>query len=130
MSIKNEEKSLLTMEAVISYILIVGVILSLVLEVTGLIFFYRTYHNFNFSESGLFKIQGHDFFGYIAGLLRGGFTGGTTVQFMTAGIIVLLLTPFLRVVFSAGYFARERNYKFVVITVFVLVVLTISLTLH
>lgn len=130
MSIKNKDTGLLMMESVISYILIVGVIISVVLEITGLVFFYRTYHNFDFSESGLFKIQGHDFFGYILGLLRGGFTGGTAVQFMTAGIVVLLLTPFLRVVFSVGFFARERDYKFVFITLFVLVVLTISLTLH
>jgi uncharacterized membrane protein len=118
------------LEAVISYILIVGVIVSVALEITGLVIFYRTFHNFAFSESGVFKIQGHDFFGYILGLLRGGFTGGAAVQFMTAGIVVLLLTPFLRVVFSMGFFARERDYKFVIITLFVLVVLTVSLTLH
>jgi len=65
MSIKNKDTGLLMMESVISYILIVGVIISVVLEITGLVFFYRTYNNFDFSESGLFKIQGHDFFGYI-----------------------------------------------------------------
>ena len=130
MSIKTKETALLMMEAVISYILIVGVVLCLILEITGLIFFYRAYHNFDFSESEVFKIQGHDFFGYILGLLRGGFTGGSAVQFMTAGIVVLLLTPLLRVVFSVGFFTRERDYKFVIITLFVLVVLTVSLTLH
>ena len=130
MSDKKQNAGLLAMEAVISYILIVGVTVSLVLEVTGLTIFYRTYHNFAFSESAAFRIQGHDFFGYVVQLLRWGFTGGAAVQFMTAGIVVLLLTPFLRVVFSVGFFARERDLKFVVITLFVLIVLTLSLTLH
>ncbi len=49
---------------------------------------------------------------------------------MTAGVIVLMLTPYLRVVLSAAYFAWEKDAKYVLITLFVLIVLTLSLVLH
>jgi hypothetical protein len=48
----------------------------------------------------------------------------------TPGIVILLLTPYLRVVFSVLYFSFEKDYKYALITLFVLIVLTLSLTLH
>ena len=130
MNDKDSNRGITGLETVISRILLVGVILSLLLEITGLVLYYGTYHNLAISDSGAFNIKGHDFFSFIYGLMGGGFTGGAAIQLMTAGIVVLLLTPFLRVVFSVWFFVWERNYKFVVITIFVLVVLTISLILH
>ena len=49
---------------------------------------------------------------------------------MTLGILVLILTPYIRVVVSIVYFARERDYRYVLLTLFVLVVLSLSLALH
>ena len=43
------------------------------------------------------------------------------------GLFLLVLTPIARVVFSAVGFALERDYVYVVITVFVLAVLLVSL---
>ncbi len=118
-----------SLERFISYLLIVGVIVSVLLEIAGVALYYTTYHTLAISSDPAFKIQGHDFFSYLAGLL-GGSAGGPPVQLMTWGIMVLLLTPYLRVVLSVLFFGWEKNWKFVVITLFVLVVLTISLTLH
>jgi uncharacterized membrane protein len=118
------------LETVISYLLIVGVLVSLLLEITGAALYYGTYHNLAISSSDAFKLQGRDFFSFIYKLVSGGVSGGVSIQLITAGIVVLLLTPFLRVVFSMLFFAWEKNYKFTLITLFVLVVLTISLTLH
>lgn len=117
------------LEAVISYILITGVVLSLLLEVTGIALYFQTYHATVISYANTFKIQGHDFFSFLY-TLPGGSFDSTSIRFMVAGIAVLLLTPYLRVLLSVLFFGRERNYKFVLITLFVLVVLTISLTLH
>jgi len=49
---------------------------------------------------------------------------------MTAGLVILILTPFLRVILSVFYFALKKDFKYVIITVFVLLALTISLLLH
>ena len=130
MSARGTERAEVGLETVISYVLIAGVLLSLLLEVAGVLLYYLTAHSLAISESPALRVQGHDFFSYLWGLLRGGLGGSAAVQLMTAGIVVLLLTPFLRVVFSVLFFAWERNYKFVLITLFVLVVLTVSLTLH
>lgn len=46
------------------------------------------------------------------------------------GILVLLLTPVLRVLFSVVGFALEGDRRYVGITLIVLVVLTISICLH
>ena len=43
------------------------------------------------------------------------------------GLFLLVLTPIARVIFSAVGFALERDYVYVVITVFVLAVLLVSL---
>lgn len=118
------------LELIISRLLIAGVITSLVLEATGMALFYRSYGNLNISQAAKMFIQGHDFFSFIGALLSGGPRGETPLFLMTLGIIVLILTPFVRVISAVVYFATERNLKYVVITVVVLVALTISLTLH
>ena len=52
------------------------------------------------------------------------------ILLMIAGIVVLILTPFIRIIVSVVYFGREKNWKYVFITLFVLLVITLSLTLH
>jgi uncharacterized membrane protein len=49
---------------------------------------------------------------------------------MALGLVLLMLTPYLRVVASAVYFAFSRNYKYVAITLIVLAMLTASLIAH
>ena len=92
--------------------------------------FYRSYGNLAISQDKAFFIQGHDFFSFVFELLRGAHQGSVAVAVMTAGIVVLILTPFVRVAFSVVYFGWEKNFKYVVITIFVLVVLVLSLALH
>ena len=119
------------LETVISYLLIVGVIISLCLEVTGIIFFYRQYHNFNVMlENKAMFIQGQNFFVFLFNVARDEGMANSAVLFMTLGMATLILTPYIRVIASFIYFAWEQNYKYVLITAFVLVILTVSLTLH
>lgn len=49
--------------------------------------------------------------------------------FLAAGLLVLIATPILRVVGSIGAFVYERDWRFVGVTLLVLVVLMISLLL-
>ncbi len=95
-----------------------------------MVLFYRAYGNLAISQDKAFFIQGHDFFSFVMELLRGAHQGSVAVAVMTAGLVVLILTPFVRVAFSVVYFGWEKNFKYVVITVFVLMVLVLSLALH
>ena len=119
------------LETIISYLLIVGVVLSLMLETAGIVIFYRSRGHLDIllADKALF-LQGQNFFIFLGGLFKGAHTSNNGILFMTLGIVTLVLTPFARVIASALYFAWRKDVKYVLITAFVLVVLTISLALH
>ena len=129
MSDDRSERNLLKLEKAISYLLISGVVASLILEVLGIALFYHTYGRLAFSESKTVLIQGTNYFTFFLNLFHTGSTGGKGIYLMTLGIAILILTPYLRVVLSVVYFARDRNIKYVLITLFVLILLTLSLTI-
>ena len=118
------------LETVTGYILISGVMASLILEIIGIVLLYRAYGHLGISQDVSFFIQGHDFFSFIYQQLTQKHTGGMPILLLAAGIIVLVLTPYVRVIASVIYFGWERNFKYLLITLFVLVVVTLSLTLH
>lgn len=117
-------------ERAISYLLIIGVMLSLILEVIGIIVFYHVYGNLDVSESGRMFIHAKDFFNFIYRLFEGEYAQDKAILIMVLGISILILTPYLRVIMSVFYFAWERNIKYMGITLFVLIILTISLIIH
>jgi len=75
-------------------------------------------------------IRGGDFFTFVLEQFQGKQVQGNAIQFMTAGIIVLILTPYIRVIASVLYFGWEKNTKYVLIALFVFAVVTLSLALH
>jgi uncharacterized membrane protein len=118
------------LETGISYLLIIGVIISLILEIAGMVLFYLSNHSLTILQDGSVFIRGRDFFTFIVDQFGGNHPQGIGLQLMTIGIIVLILTPFIRLVASVIYFGWEKNLKYVIITLFVLVVITLSLILH
>ena len=118
------------LETGISYLLIAGVIISLLLEIIGVIFLFHSQGHLDISRDTSVFIQGHDFFTFIYKEVQEKHTEGSAILFMTAGVIVLVLTPYIRVIASVLYFIWEKNMKYVLITLFVLVVVTLSLGLH
>jgi len=118
------------LETAISYLLIIGVATSLFLEVVGLTLFYGQYADFSIMQDNIAFIYGENFFSFVATLLQGEHTQNTAFLFMTLGLVVLILTPYIRVITSVSYFAWKKNRKYVLVTLFVLIVLTISLALH
>ena len=118
------------LETGISYLLMVGVIVSLVLEILGVALLYYSNHSLAVSQGESVFFRGNDFFTFIFQQFQGGHSQGIGLQLMTIGIIVLILTPFIRLVTSVVYFGWEKNLKYVLITLFVLVVITLSLILH
>ncbi len=125
---KPEDKSKL--ENSISYLLISGVLLSLTLLIAGMVLLWHKQGGVAVSHDSSVYVHGHDFFSFIYQEVTGGGLKGLPLQLITLGVIVLLLTPYVRVILSVVYFARERNLKYVFITIIVLIILTISLTLH
>ena len=124
--INSEQK----FERIISYLLTGGVITCILLEITGMGLYYRYYSNLSISSDPAVFIKGHDFFSFIYQQVTDAKTATPALLFMVLGIIVLILTPYFRVIASFIYYLWQRNYKYVLITLFVLVVVTISLALH
>jgi uncharacterized membrane protein len=118
------------LEAIISVLLIVGVILSVLFEVIGIILYFGAYGNVAVSESSNVMVVGENFFAFTYRTLQNLFVSENSLLFLTLGIIILILTPYIRAITSFVYFAWEKNRPYVIITLFVIVVLTLSLALH
>jgi uncharacterized membrane protein len=100
------------------------------LEIVGISLFYHMYGNVQISQSKTFFISGQNFFAFILSQFQHLFGSQSAVMFMTLGLIILILTPYIRAISSVIYFAWEKNRNYVLITLFVLIVLTLSLALH
>ena len=118
------------LETGISYILIVGVVISLVLEGLGLILYFQATHSIAIDRGSAMFIRGNDFFAFLFNLLFETSRRINALRLMILGIAILILTPYVRAVASVAYFVTTRNIKYVVITLFVLVILTVSLMAH
>jgi uncharacterized membrane protein len=114
----------------IGYVLIAGVVISLVLEGIGILLFYFSYGHFNILEEKSFFIHGRNFFNFMIELFQGGTMGKKAFLLMSLGVVILILTPYVRVLMSVLYFTWEKNTKYILITLFVLVLLTMSLALR
>ncbi len=117
------------LETIISYLLIIGVVVSLMLTVVGLIFFHSHGLSISLNDPAMF-IQGQNFFSFIGGLASSWESQSRAIYFITLGIVILILTPYIRVIASFAYFGARKDIKYILITLYVLIVLTVSLTLH
>jgi uncharacterized membrane protein len=116
------------MDEVVGYVLLTGVLLSLVLVAAGLAWKW-------FATGSLaldYQISGMNLFEFVVDEIRTALHGPVRPRLLVNfGIVVLMLTPFLRVLASVVYFAAFlKNWKYTIFTTFVLVVLTYSLFLR
>ncbi|MEM0348696.1 MAG: DUF1634 domain-containing protein [Candidatus Caldarchaeum sp.] len=109
------------LEYIISAILITGVAASLVTTTWGLTLYCLTGCN-DVDFSDRYRVSSESFFFYVLHLPTSGAAG-----LMAAGLVILMLTPYIRVVASLVYFLAKRDFKYTFITAFVLIILTISL---
>jgi uncharacterized membrane protein len=117
-------------ERAISHLLLIGVIASLFLIVFGITVFYGSYGNLNILETKAAFIRGENFFSFLYKLFQGESEQEKAFFLMTLGIMILILTPYARVVLSVLYFLWMKDFKYIWITSFVLIILTISLVMH
>jgi uncharacterized membrane protein len=62
----------------------------------------------------------------VAGLLMQVFAAAIGSKITSAGVVVLLATPALRVIVAAAQFLRERDYKFVLVSLGVLTIVLLA----
>jgi len=112
------------MQAIIGWILRIGVILSMgIVFIGGVLFVYR--HGHSIPDYRTFK--GVPFFihnteGIFDGILN--FKGQAIIQ---GGIILLIATPVIRVAFSAIGFILEKDHLYTFITLLVLLIILVSM---
>ncbi len=123
----NSESSF---EKTIGYLLIAGVAISTLLEIIGISAYYGSYGHLDISEERAVFLHGQNFFNFMIELFEGGYAQEKAFLFMTLGIAILILTPYVRVILSIVYFVGKRDVKYSLITLFVFVILTISLAVH
>lgn len=133
----REKEGIDKLEAVISYILIGGVILSMVLIGIGLMTYYIPKGIGSSPHYTMkWKMSGSDFFAYVTNTILNfnfssyALSSSNEIKLMAIGIIILIITPFTRVIASVIFFGISRNLKYLFITSFVLILLTFSLTTH
>jgi uncharacterized membrane protein len=116
------------MDALVGYLLLGGVLLSLALIVSGL--FWRYLNTGGYSLD--YQLSGMNLLQIVQSEIRAVLLGQLRPRLLVSmGIAVLLLTPYLRVAASMVYFlAVLKNWKYTLFTAFVLIVLTRSLFLR
>lgn len=107
-------------ELVISNVLRWGVVLSAVIIAIGVITFYLKY------SSDIARGLHDQTFPHSLAAVGAGLAQGDPLAIIMLGLLVLLATPFMRVLVSIGAFALERDWRYVVITATVLTILLIS----
>ncbi len=124
----GETKQEFDMDAVVGYILLIGVLLSLVLVIAALIWRWMNTHTLSFN----YRITGMNLFALVVHEIRLAARGAFRPRvLMSLGIAMLMLTPYIRVLASMVYFmAWLKNWKYSVFTAIVLLTLTYSLFLR
>lgn len=116
------------METLVGYILLTGVVSSILLLVAGAAWQWFIHGTPEFDLT----IRDQNLWEFLVTSLRGLTSGAVRPQtFINLGLSVLLLTPFVRVLASMLFFLLvERDWKYSVFTFFVLSVLSYSLFLR
>ena len=116
------------MDAVIGYVLLGGVVLSAALVLAGL-----AWRWIKTGQLGVeYTIPRMNLFEFVVTDIRQVASAAFRPRLLISlGIAALMLTPYVRVLASLGFFALvERNWKYSAFTAFVLAVLTYSLFLR
>ena len=113
----------------ISWILRIGVILSVLFNAAGLLLDYAQTGSasLNLVPGSSWNVKEGNFFDFAYSTSRSLFGGLTPVALASLGIVILMFTPYIRVFAAALYYSVERDWKYVAITSFVFAVITLGL---
>jgi len=118
-----------TLQLGISWILRIGVVLSVLFEASGLLLDYLQTGSasLGFSDQSIWRVRGGNFFDFALTTVRSALTGLTSVELVSLGIVTLMLTPYFRIIAAVVYYGVEKDWKYVAITFFVFSVITAAL---
>jgi uncharacterized membrane protein len=119
------------LETIISYWLLAGVVINVILEVIGIIFYYSIYGDLIITtvNPSLF-IHGQNFFTFLFSLIQGENQKNLAVFFLTLGMLTLILTPYIMVIIAFIYFFWKRNFRNMLVTAVVVTIISVSLSWH
>lgn len=121
------DKSSSGLENLIGWVLVVGVLSSVVFEVVGLALNYAKTGNLSLTLSPSWLVQSSNFFSFVGSTLSSLGSASFAFNITAIGIILLMLTPYVRVVVSVLYYAVTKDFRYVGITLLVLTIITASL---
>jgi uncharacterized membrane protein len=116
--------------SLIGYTLIVGVILTLLVEILGILLHFVQTNGFDFQFNSQWQMTGKNFFVYIGELVSSFSPFPGAIQVMGLGIVFLMLSSYIRVFTTVLYFGLKRNPKYSLIALSLLILLTGTLLLH
>lgn len=115
------------LETAISWILIVGVVTSLILGAAGLALSYAQTGDQTLALTSQWRVSSNNFFSFVAAGLPSFLASPGPVGLVALGVILLMLTPYVRVIVSVLYFAKIEDLRYLGITLIVLTIITLSL---
>ena len=126
-SAPQEDRRVVRVEIVISWVLRIGVVTSLAVVVAGLVLIFAHHPEFLSSTAELQKLTqpGADFPHTLSAVFQGALrTRGEAI--VAIGLLLLILTPVARVAVSILAFLYQRDRLFTFITLTVLIILLMS----
>lgn len=115
------------LETTIGWILVIGVVASVIFECAGLVLNYSQTRDLSLTLSPAWNVQSSNFFSFVASALPSVLTAPSAFSLVALGIVLLMLTPYARVVVSVVYYGVTKDYRYFGITLLVLTIITISL---
>lgn len=115
------------LEKAISWILIVGVLASLAFESFGLILNFLQSGDLSISFTPAWHANSRDFFSFVYSTATSTLAVPTAINLVSLGVILLMLTPYVRVAVSVAYFGFIKDARYFGITLLVLAIITASL---
>lgn len=111
-----------------------GVVLSVILEASGLLlsFLQNGSATLDLTQSSPgavnpWNVAGGSFFDFAYSAVASAAKGVTSVELVSLGIVTLMFTPYFRVIAAVFYYSIEKDWRYVAITSFVFVVITVAL---
>ncbi len=111
----------------ISWILRIGVLLSVLFEGAGLLLNFIQMGSSSLALTDAWRVSGGNFFDFAYSSAGSLLTGVSAFTLVSTGLVILMFTPYVRVVAAVVYYILEKDWKFVAITASVLAIITTAL---
>jgi uncharacterized membrane protein len=117
-------------EAGIGYVLIGGLVISVAVILIGILGYVVQSGGASLEYTAKWQMTGPDFFVYLWNILVSLSTTESPAATMSLGVVLLMLTSYVRVFATAVVFAFSNSMKYTFISLLVFLLLTLTLLTH